>query len=96
MNLINTVLFAEELWVNLGVTLDQFIMLVTFMASLIFMAKDLRLGIMMLFLFNCIEVILFASAGVDITLISIATLISLVLMAFSLFMSYQGSGRIYT
>lgn len=93
MNLLTTVLFAEELWVNLGVTLDQFIMLITFMASLIFMAKDLRLGIMLLFFLNTIEVILFYAAGWDITLISIATLISLVLMAFSLFVSFQNTGR---
>lgn len=91
MNSLSIVLFAEEMWANLGVTTDQLIMILTFMASLIFMAKDLRLGMMLLFFLNSIEFLLFYGSGYDVTLISIAVLISLVLMAMTLFMSHQRS-----
>lgn len=75
---------------NLGITLPQLVLLITALGSLIFMALDLRLGLMMLFFMFGIETVAFWAAAVasyDLYLAISALLASFVLMALSLLMS---------
>lgn len=72
---------------NLGVTLPQLVIIVTTLGSLIFMAVELRFGIMMLFFMYGVETVVFWAAGAssnDIILITSALLASFVMMALSI------------
>ena len=86
---------------NLEVTLPQLVLIITTLGSLIFMAVDMRFGLMILFFLYGVEVIIFWSAGVaaiDLTLSVMCLLAALVMMTLSLLVTRSkqppGVGRI--
>ena len=75
---------------NLGLQgLDQLVIIITVLSMLIFFAKDVRLGIVMLFFFSIIEFVLFYGAGYNTSYFLIMVFASVVLMAISLLISYS-------
>ena len=74
---------------ELGVTIDIYVLIVTILGSLIFMAKDFRLGLVILFLLESVELIIFYSWGYDLTYYVLAVLTTFVLMAVSLLISHK-------
>lgn len=82
---------------NLGVTVPQLIAVLTCFGSLVFMAKDLRLGIMFLFFANGIELMGLWAFKYDITIQLLVLFVSLALMAISLILSYKKTqiGQVY-
>jgi len=79
----------ETLLANMGVTIEQFVLLMTGLGSLIFMAKDFRLGLLILFFSVGVEFIVFYSLGKDVSLYIITLLASFVLLTISLLISYS-------
>jgi hypothetical protein len=84
---------------NLGVTFTQLVLLMTVLGSLIFIAVELRLGLLLLFFMTGIETIVFWSYGVattDLSMVVSVFLSSFVLMAVSLLLikPKQGYGGI--
>jgi hypothetical protein len=75
---------------NLGlVGLDQLVIIITVLGMLIFFAKDVRLGIVMLFFFSIMEFVLFNAVGYRTDFVLIMVFASVVLMAISLLISYS-------
>lgn len=72
---------------NLGVTVTQLVLLLTALGSIIFMAVELRLGFMMMFMLFGVEFVILWSYGAqvgDLTLAGICLLASFVTMTLSL------------
>jgi len=70
---------------GLGFTFPDLILLMTFLASLILFTRDLKTGLLMLFMFFAIEFIAFTMLGFDTTKVIIALFITLLVLALSLY-----------
>lgn len=82
---------------NLGITWPQLIVLITALGSLIFMAVEVRLGLMMMFLMFGIETVAFWIYGMsatEITIVTMALLATFVLMALSLLVTRSKTGEV--
>lgn len=78
---------------TLGVTLPQFILLITALGAVIFIAVELRFGLMMLFFMFAVELIAFWSYGVayiDLILSVMCLLATFVCMTLSLLLVRSG------
>lgn len=81
---------------NLGVTLPIIVLVITALGSLIFMAVELRLGLMTLFFMYAVEFLAFWRYGVtgtDLTFTAMALLSSFVLMTLSLLLVKSKQGN---
>lgn len=87
-------MIIETLITNLGVSVSQFTLIITLFVSFLFMAKDLRLGLIFLFIFTGAELIAFYYLSMNIMLHTIVLLASLVMLTLSLLFSRQRSGGI--
>ena len=75
------------LFSEIGVTLPQFVLIITALGSLIFIAVEIRFGLMFLFFMFGVETVVFWWAGVslvDLLLVVMCLLSSFVMMALSL------------
>jgi hypothetical protein len=73
----------------LGVTIPQLFAVFTTLGCIVAMAKDVRLGIMLLFIFSAIELSLLFIVGQDLTLHVIMVLASFSLLAVSYLVTYK-------
>lgn len=81
---------------NLGFTLENIILLCTALGSMIFMAKDFRTGIIILFIIFGSEFMMFYSTGMDSFFALIAFLLTFALLALSLYITpAKGYGGLY-
>lgn len=78
-----------SLFAPLGVSVDMFILIITILGSVIIMAKDFRLGLIILFMLEAGELIFFSFLNYDITYYVLALLSTFVLMVLGLFISYK-------
>ncbi len=78
-----------ELTSNLGVTNEVFILIVTVLSSIIFMAKEFRLGLLLLFFMTSIEFMIFYALGFNTMYHIIMILASFVILTISLLISYK-------
>ena len=72
---------------NLGIAYTDLILLLTILSSLIFFAKSFRIGALVLFVLCAGEFVAFYLAGLETFKALIATLVALVLLSMSLFLS---------
>jgi hypothetical protein len=77
----------DTLVANLGVSFPDLIVLLTVLGSVIFFAKDLRLGAVLLFSLLAIEFILFTELGINSFSALIALMVSIVLLSLSLYIT---------
>lgn len=87
INLLETIIFA-----HVGISMANFILLVAVLGSMLFMALNFRLGLILLFLMQGFLFIFFYSMRFDMTIIILSLLSTFVLMALSLILSYSNSG----
>ena len=80
---------VEQIAENVNFSYELMIMIVTLLACLIFIAAELRLGIVMMFLLSGVELIIFNSLGMNIAMPILLLFTSIVLMALSLFVGYS-------
>lgn len=80
----------NEMAFNLGMALPDLILVVLSLGAIILFAKDLKVGLVSLFMLYAMLFILYAGIGWDITHVIIAFFISLALMTISL---YTSSGK---
>lgn len=73
----------------LGVSIPQLLAIFTTLGCIVAMAKDVRLGIMLLFIFSAIELSILFMVGMDITLHLIMVLASFSLLAVSYLVTYK-------
>jgi len=78
-----------ELTNNLGVTNEVFILIVTVLSCVIFMAKELRLGLLLLFFITSVEFMILYALGLNTTYHIITILASFVILTISLLISYK-------
>lgn len=78
---------------NLGIALEDLILLFTVLGSFIFFAKDLRIGLIALTILTAGETIMFYNAGVDYVKAIVVFFASIVLLSLSLYISYDKSRR---
>jgi len=80
---------VSELTSNLGVTNEIFILIVTVLSCIVFMAKELRLGLILLFFITSIEFMIFYALGLNTTYHIITILALFVILTISLLISYK-------
>ena len=78
----------------LGVTVDIYVLIMVICASFITSAKDIRLGLMFLFLFGGGDVILWYSVGYSIRVHVVLLFTAFVLLTLSLMMTDNKRGAI--
>lgn len=81
----------EEFVANLGISVQTFFIILIGISSLIFSAKDLRLGFIFLFVFSATGLLIFSALEMDATYYVYLTLISFVMMVLSLIISNRRS-----
>lgn len=74
---------------NLGVSLEAAVLLVTFLGSLLFMARDLRIGLVILLVLFSSEFIVFYITGLSTLMALTATLVTLVCLALAIYISFN-------
>lgn len=74
---------------NLGITWPPLIAFITVCGCIIIMAKELRLGLMMLFMFSAVEFMALYALSQNTQLHLIMTLVSFALMAVAYLISYK-------
>lgn len=74
-----------ELATNLGFALPDLILILTALGAIILFAKDLKVGLVSMFMLFGLEFILFANLGWDTSHVIIILFIALALMAISFF-----------
>jgi len=76
---------------NLGASMEAIVIIITFLGSLLFMANDVRLGLVILLIFFASEFVVFYSFGMETLMILTATLITLVALTLSIYLSFNKS-----
>lgn len=84
--------FEELIEEGLLFSVEDIILFLTVMGTLLFMATDLRIGLIIMFLLSAVEFVLFAIFGMETTKAMYALLITLVIMALSF---YIGASKKY-
>jgi len=80
---------------NLGATIENIVLLLTTLGSMLFLAKDLRLGIIILFIFFAMEFVIFSTLGMETFFTLMAFLSTFVVMSLTLYVSrYKTGGAI--
>lgn len=79
---------------NLGIGFENLVLLITILGSVMFFAKDFRLGSVILLVFFGCEFVYFSLAGWDTLGALIAVLTSITLLTLSLFATSSKSGVI--
>lgn len=72
---------------NLGISFPDLVILLTILGSIIFFAKDLRLGAVLLFSLLAIEFMLFVELGIPSFSALIALMVSIVFLTLSLYIT---------
>jgi len=85
--------YYDFIFKSLGVGMEDTILIVTLLGSLVMFAKDLRIGLMFLFIMTGAEFMLFYSFSMDYVKALIIFLSTLVLLALSLLIGYGKSTR---
>lgn len=73
-----------------GLTIVSAVLLLFFLISFLCMISDYKIGLMVWFLLNSCALIWFQSVGYDTTFVVAAMFLSLVIMAFSIFLTRHG------
>jgi len=79
----------DLLLANMGITLEQYLLLATALGSLMFMAKDLRLGCLILFFMVGIEFLVLYASGRNYHYHLLVLLLCVVLLTVNLLISYS-------
>jgi len=87
-------MILDDLISNMGIGLETYVLLIIVLGSIIFMAKDFRLGLIMIFLLSSVFLIIFNELDRDITLYIYSTLLSFALMTISLMISNKRSQEV--
>ncbi|MEM5810120.1 MAG: hypothetical protein QW156_04510 [Candidatus Aenigmatarchaeota archaeon] len=74
---------------NLGVDVQQLVLIITSLGSIIFMSRDFRLGILILFFLIGMETLVFYKLNYDITIYVYAVLLSFILLIISILISFK-------
>lgn len=77
---------------NLGTSIEALVILITFLGSLLFMANDVRIGLIIMLLAFACEFVIFYTFGMDTLMALTATLITLIALTLSIYLSYNRSG----
>lgn len=77
---------------NLGINFDQLIVMLTVLGSIIFFAKDLRIGAIILLIMLVSEFIIFYELGIETFTALMAVLVSVVILALSLYITHSKTG----
>jgi hypothetical protein len=77
---------------NLGIVYEDLVLLLTILGSIIFFAKDLRLGALILFIFLVSEYLIFSLLGMETFKALIAVLVAVVLLTLSLYITHSKTG----
>ena len=70
---------------NLGFAFPDLILLMTFFASIILMTRDMKTGLIMLFMFYAVEFVVFTLVGFDTLKVIICLFITLLVLTLSLY-----------
>lgn len=87
--------FWEEVAAELGLTFPDLYLIVIFLLGFIFLAKDIKIGLIFYLLGFGAGFVFFVSAGLPTNKILIASFLALLAMALSLFSSHQKRGGVY-
>ena len=79
---------------NLGITFENLVLVITILGSLLFFAKDFRIGIIILFLFFAGEFMIFSLLEMETFAALMGVLVSLVVLTLSLWVSHSKAGAI--
>lgn len=74
---------------NLGIAFTDLVLLLTVLGSLIFFAKDLRIGAVILFILFVSEYILFVEMGLESFKVLMALFCSLVVLTLSIYITHS-------
>jgi len=85
----------DDLIVNMGVSLETYILLIIILGSIIFMAVDFRLGIIMMFILSSSFLLILQTFNRNITYYIYTIIISFILLTLSLIISNKKSGGGY-
>ena len=84
-------MILDDLIINMGVSLETYVLLIIVLGSLIFMAIDMRLGLVIMFLLSSIFLVIFNYFDRNITYYIYVVLLSFVTMTISLIISNKKS-----
>ena len=84
-------MILDDLIINMGVSLETYVLLIIVLGSLIFMAIDMRLGLVIMFLLSSIFLVIFNYFDRNITYYIYVVLLSFVTMTISLMISNKKS-----
>lgn len=87
--------FWEEAATILGMSFPDFVILLIFLLGWIFLAKDIKIGLIFYLLAFGAGFIFFVSAGLPTNKILIASFLALLAMALSLFSGHQKRGGVF-
>lgn len=76
---------------NLGITLEPLILLLLFFMGVIFMARSIRIGLIITLVLFSIAFVVFELVGFNSTIALIATMLILVILAISLYLNQRGT-----
>ncbi len=79
---------------NLGIAVEDLILLITILGSTIFAAKDLRIGIIILLILVTSEYMIFVSLEMESFKALMAMLTAIVILTLSLYITHSKSGGI--
>lgn len=88
-------MILDDLLVNMGISLETYILLIIILGSLIFMAVDFRLGIIMMFILSSSFLLILQTFNRNITYYIYTIIISFILLTLSLIISNKKSGGGY-
>lgn len=74
---------------NLGLSFENLILVLTILGSLIFFAKDLRLGAIVLFMLLASEFIIFYELGMESFTVLMAFMCNIVILTLSLYITHN-------
>ena len=79
---------------NIGIPKEDLIILITLLSCIIFMAKEVRIGIIIAFLLSACIFVVFYSLGWQYFHALVVFFIMLVILILSLFISYERTSRV--
>jgi len=81
---------------NLGIGFEELVLLITFLGSLLFLARDMRIGLIVMLILFASEYIVFSLTGWQTFTALMATVLTLVAITLTIYISHtkQGTGVI--
>lgn len=81
-------LLAEQVS-NLGVSVEDYLLIAITLTSFIFTAVEFRMGIMLMFVISIFELVLFIAWGLSTTKLLYAVFVILIIMTLTILTTYQ-------